>query len=67
MFRDPLAITFDDPEHSAVERRFITIGASDRHSILFVAHVDRGQDRVRIISARKATRREAHAYQESHD
>jgi uncharacterized DUF497 family protein len=31
---------------------------------LFVAHADSGEDRVRIISARRATRREAHAHQE---
>jgi uncharacterized DUF497 family protein len=67
VFRDPLALTFDDPDHSTDERHFITIGVSDRNRILFVAHVERGFDRIRIISARKATRRETYAYQESHD
>ena len=61
---DPFAETFDDPDHSADERRFITIGPSMQQRILFIAHVDRGVDRVRIISARLATRGETHAYQE---
>ena len=64
VFLDPFAETFDDPDHSADERRFITIGASTQQRLLFVAHADRGVDRVRIISARLATRGETHAYQE---
>jgi uncharacterized DUF497 family protein len=64
VFSDPLAETFDDPDHSADERRFITIGASSQQRMLFVAHTDRGEDRVRIISARDATRGETHAHQE---
>jgi len=47
------------------ERRFITIGLSNHQRLLFVAHGDRGDDRVRLISARKATRREIHAYQDA--
>jgi uncharacterized protein len=57
-------VSFDDPDHSANERRFMTIGASTRARLLFVAHVDRGEDRVRIISARVATRGETNAHQE---
>ena len=64
VFLDPLAETFDDPDHSAGERRFITIGTSRRQRLLFVAHVDRDDDRIRIISARVATRGEAYAHQE---
>lgn len=64
VFLDPLAETFDDPDHSADERRFITIGASTQQRLLFVAHADHGIDRVRIISARLATRGETNAYQE---
>ena len=48
VFLDPLAETFDDPDHSADERRFITIGESTQRRLLFVAHADRGVDRVRI-------------------
>lgn len=64
VFLDPLALTFDDPDHSMGERRFITIGLSTGPRLLFVAHTDRGEDRIRIISARRAKRRENHEYQE---
>ena len=65
VFTDPFALTFDDPDHSIDERRFITIGTSDRQRILFLGHVDRGEDHIRIVHARPATRTEAHDYQES--
>jgi uncharacterized protein len=65
VFRDPFAITFDDPDHSHDERRFITIGVSARQRVLCVAHVDRRVGRVRLISARRAVPNEANAYQES--
>jgi hypothetical protein len=64
VFLDPLALTFDDPDHSVDERRFITIGLSIEQRLLFVAHADRSEDRIRIISARRATRGESHEYQE---
>jgi len=64
VFLDPLAETFDDPDHSVEEHHFITIGMSAQQRILFVAHADRGEDRVRIVSGRVATRGETHAYQE---
>jgi uncharacterized protein len=64
VFLDPLALTVDDPDHSTDERRFITIGHSQRRRVLLVAHADRGDDRLRIISARRATRRERHVYEE---
>jgi len=62
---DPFALTFDDPDHSLDENRFITIGTSGKQRIPFLAHADRGEDRVRIIHARPATKTEAHAYQTS--
>ena len=65
VFTDPFALTFDDPDHSLDEKRFITIGTSTKQPILFLAHADRGEDHVRIIHARPATKTEAHAYQES--
>jgi uncharacterized DUF497 family protein len=61
VFRDPLAITYPDPDHSENERRYITIGLSGHGRVRFVAHAD-FDDRIRIISARKATRRESHGY-----
>ena len=65
VFTDPFALTFDDPDHSQEERRYVTTGTSSKQRIVFLAHVDRGEDQVRIISARPATATEAHAYQES--
>ena len=61
VFRDHLAVTYPDPDHSIGEQRFITIGLSSRGNVLLVAHAE-NDDRVRIISARRATRRESHAY-----
>jgi hypothetical protein len=63
-FTDPFALTFDDPDHSLTEKRFITIGTSNQGRTLFFAHADRGDDRIRIISTRRTTKSEAHAYQE---
>jgi uncharacterized protein len=64
VFLDPLATTFDDPDHSKAEHRYITIGWSNQQRVLFVAHADRGVARIRIITARQATRREKHDYSE---
>jgi len=63
VFLDPLAVTFDDPDHSQSERRFITIGTSARNRVLFISFTDRGE-RVRIVSARHATRKEIHGFEE---
>lgn len=57
VFYDPLAATFDDPDHSVGARRFITVGHSSHERLLVVVHVERG-DNLRIISARLATARE---------
>jgi hypothetical protein len=65
VFLDPLAQTFDDPDHSLEERRFVTLAESERRRILFVAHADVEHDRIRVISARKATRGERHGYKEA--
>ena len=65
VFTDPFALTFDDPDHSLDEKRFITIGTSSKQRILFLAHSDRGEDHIPIIHARPAAKTEAHAYQES--
>lgn len=63
VFLDPLALTFSDPDHSDVEDREITIGASSKQRVLFVSHCQRGH-RIRIISARKATRKERLQYEQ---
>ena len=63
MLRDPLALTFPDPDHSVEEDREITIGSTMKRQVVFVSHCERG-DRIRIISARFATRRERKQYEE---
>jgi uncharacterized protein len=64
VFGDPLAVTYPDPDHSASEQRFITVGMSSAGRVLIVAHTDRGEN-LRIISARKATLRERKQYEET--
>lgn len=57
VFGDPLAITFQDPDHSGKEHRFLTFGLSQDNRLLVLAHTDRGR-KVRIITARLMTRNE---------
>jgi len=63
VFGDPLGVTVHDPDHSSDERRYITIGLSNRFRLVIVSHADRG-DVVRIISARLLTRAEREVYEE---
>ena len=63
-FADPLSITTPDPDHSIRESRFILIGQTFAGQTVVIAHMER-RDQIRIISARRATRREANAYEES--
>ena len=66
VFYDPLAKIASDPDHSTEEDRYILIGHSQRSHLLFVVHVYRSEnDTVRIISARKATRKETKDFQET--
>jgi len=63
IFGDPLSMTIDDPQRSISEPRWVTLGHSARHRLLAVVHTDRG-GRIRIISARVATRYERESYEE---
>jgi len=64
VFFDPMAATIPDPLHpDPNEERFITLGYSGSHRMMVVVHCDRG-DSIRIISARRATRRERKQYEE---
>ena len=63
VFGNPLSATYDDPDHSEDEQRYVTIGTAKVGRLLIVSHTDRG-DKVRIISAREATRRERIRYEE---
>ena len=64
VLEDPLSTTFPDEAHSPSEARFLTIGASTRGETLVVAHTERN-DTIRIISARRGTRREREFYEQS--
>ena len=63
-FRDTLSLTICDPLHSEEEDRFVLIGNSHRNRLLVVVHTERG-DFVRLISARKATKKERKQYEEN--
>jgi uncharacterized protein len=64
-FADENALLMDDPDHSAAEDRFILLGLSSELRILLICHCYRENDDViRIISARKADRRERQQYLE---
>lgn len=63
-FGDPLSLTIPDPLHSDDEARFVLLGLSAQLRLLVVVHTMR-RDRVRIISARLATRAEREAYEEN--
>lgn len=61
-FKDPLSLTIDDPLHSNDEERFILIGISYNNRMLVIVHTEiRGN--IRIISARKATKKERNYYE----
>jgi len=62
IFDDPLQISMNDPDHSFDERRYITIGVSEQNRLLIVAHTF-DNDKIRIIKARKPTRRERRNYE----
>ena len=63
VFYDERARLIDDPDHSEDEDRFILLGLSSALKVLVVCHCCRSDSRViRIISARKATAREAKSY-----
>ena len=62
IFADPLARTIYDPLHSDEEDRFVMLGESQRRRLLVVVFTDR-DDRIRVISARVATRRERKDYE----
>jgi uncharacterized DUF497 family protein len=64
VFRDRLSITIADPDHSAFENRFVDIGMSHRMELLVVSYSER-KDKIRIISARRATRAERKNYEET--
>jgi uncharacterized protein len=64
VFADPLTAIFNDEEHSDEAVREIGVGHSFLDRLLIVCFTERGEDLIRIISARKATKRERRDYEE---
>jgi hypothetical protein len=69
VFADPIALGFADMDHSVDEERRILIGSSVRSRLLFVVYCEtsRTGDRIRLISARRATRAEKRLYEENRE
>lgn len=68
VFRDPRALTVFDDEHGEDEERWVTMGISERGSVLVVIHTFREMPSqkeiaIRVISARRAGRREQRQYE----
>jgi uncharacterized DUF497 family protein len=63
-FRDALSLTIYDPMHSEAEDRFVLLGNSHKDRLLVVVHTVRG-DSIRLISARKASKKERKHYEEN--
>ena len=67
IFFDEFGVQFFDADHSPDEERFLMLGMSSRAKLLIVCHCERHQGvTIRIISARKATKRESAFYQGAH-
>jgi len=69
IFLDPFAVSIFDDEHSSEEERWVTIGKNAEKAVLVLVHTfsqeENGQFNVRIISARKATKKEIKQYEEN--
>ncbi len=66
VFADPLATTIYDPDHSDDEDRYLSLGLSSENRLLVVSFTDR-DERIRIISARVASRRERKQYEKANE
>lgn len=65
VFFDEYARLIPDPDSSFGEERFIILGKSEQSSLLVVCHCYRGaDDKIRLISARKAEKRERKQYED---
>lgn len=62
VFVDPIAREYDDPDHSAIEARFLLVGHSLVGGIRLLVHAEK-DDTIRIISARRATPSEREQYE----
>ena len=62
VFKDTLSLTTEDPLHSYDEERLVLIGMSHKNRLLVVVHTER-EESIRIISARKAVKKERKYYE----
>lgn len=69
VFKDPRLLSVADLEHNEVEERWFSIGLASNGAMLSVVYLWSGSDpamtKIRLISAREATRREIRQYEES--
>jgi uncharacterized DUF497 family protein len=63
VFLDNLSITVPDAQHSQAEVRFRIVGTSNLKRLVVVSFTERGE-RIRLITARKASRSEIRDYEE---
>lgn len=66
VFKDPLGRLVPDLRHSVGEDRFALLGVSEQNRILAVMFTERGE-RIRLFSARLATKSERRSYEETTD
>jgi len=64
VFADPLSLTIADPDHSEREERMLLLGTTRSGRLLVISHPYHDR-RIRLISAREATRRERRDYEEN--
>jgi uncharacterized DUF497 family protein len=64
VFEDPFGRLIADPDHSSEEDRYVLLGVSISSRLLVVCHCIRPHDSIRVISARRADKRERSVYEE---
>jgi uncharacterized DUF497 family protein len=62
VFQDALSLTYPDTDHSIDENRYLIIGMSLFGNVPVISHTFR-EENIRIISARKATKKEQYFYE----
>ena len=66
VFGDPLELTISDPGHSSGEFRFLSNGKSNSGNLLVVSYTERLENKIHIISFRKATWQEQKYYEQDY-
>ncbi len=63
-FKDNFALVATDPKHMETEHRWILIGKTKKHRILYIAFTIRSK-RIRVISMRIANKKEVNEYEKT--